>query len=141
MSGQFNKQINLILKKCKESELSDSFFVFGSISKGVDTPGDIDLVVNLEDQYFNDEAINKFNFLLKYGNRKFIGVDGLLDPFVLFKESLFVRNERCNAWIPSKNSKKLIKEIKSSSIQIKNINELPILENQWVPSAKKIKLK
>lgn len=83
--------------------------VFGSMAKNADNPGDVDIAVRCDDQLYNDlhYPTRPYRDLINLARTHY----GLLDPFLLFKNILVVRNDTATGWQRAHNTRSIRKEI------------------------------
>lgn len=101
---------------------TSNLIVFGSVATRNKEPFDLDVVLDARDYNSFEEAMNAqgllINSLLLIARRYY----GYLDPFVLTKDDLMVRNDHATGWTSSKNKNGLINAILVDGIKF---DELP----------------
>lgn len=99
-----NERLASIAKRMSTLPFADRIKVFGSMARGSETPGDIDVFVDLSDRPFNDfRQLDEFSALLWVSRKHY----GLVDPFLRFQNELLVRNGDSNGWVVSKKKREI----------------------------------
>lgn len=119
------KEIQAIATKLAGLPFADKIAVFGSLAKGSAAPGDIDLFVDLSGEAFvDDKQLSPYWVLIQIARKHY----GLVDPFLRFKNALFVRNSEASGWIRATNVRALKKAMDTDALPlttiIQRINEL-----------------
>lgn len=92
--------------------------VFGSMAEGKDTPGDIDVFVDMSEiRYTNSDQCREFFDLIRLANRNY----GYVDPFIQFSDSLVVRNDQATGWMRARNK---VAMKKSMNAQARPLDEV-----------------
>jgi hypothetical protein len=86
-----------------------------------ETPGDIDVFVDLTDREFiDDRQCAEFIELLRLANRNY----GLVDPFLRFRNALIVRNDQATNWASAKNARAICKNMDAEARSISDISDI-----------------
>lgn len=122
--------INTILAHCRDSEHVSKMRVFGSVARGADRPGDLDLVVELThlscNDFFKTGAWADFDFLLKFGYHKTFNLVGHFDPFIRLSDALLCRNDTSTDWAQAKNARALLKNIDKEGVPVLEVALLTV---------------
>lgn len=90
-----------IAEELQSLRLPGPLRVFGSMSKGAQRPGDIDVVCDL--RALQEPAFGSLSPLLSVCRRHY----GWVDAFLLTNDDLLVRSDQATAWVRAKNAKGL----------------------------------
>lgn len=116
-----NEKLGSIARRMSALPYADRIKVFGSMAKESETPGDIDVFVDLTDREFvDDRQCAEFIALLRLANRNY----GLVDPFLRFKNALIVRNDQATNWTSARNARSICK---SMDVEARSITEISAL--------------
>lgn len=116
-----NERLASIAKRMTTLPFADRIKVFGSMARGSEAPGDIDVFVDLSDQpYVDFRQCDEFFALIRIANKNY----GLVDPFLRFKNQLLVRNDESKGWQASKNVREIKKNMDLEARPITEINAL-----------------
>lgn len=116
-----NERLASIAKRMSTLPYADRIKVFGSMARGSDAPGDIDVFVDLSDQpYVDFRQCDEFFSLIRMAHKNY----GLVDPFLRFKDALLVRNDQSTGWQQSKNVRAIKKNMDVESMSIAEVSAL-----------------
>lgn len=116
-----NERLASIAKRMTTLPYADRLKVFGSMARGSETPGDIDVFVDLSDQpYVDFRQCDEFFALIRIAHKNY----GLVDPFLRFKDALLVRNDQATGWQSSKNVRAIKKNMDVEARPIAEISAL-----------------
>lgn len=90
-----------IAEELQSLRLPGPLRVFGSMSKGAQRPGDIDVVCDL--RALQEPAFASLSQLLSVCRRHY----GWVDAFLLTNDDLLVRSDQATAWVRAKNAQGL----------------------------------
>jgi len=122
-----------VLENLETLPFKDKIRVFGSIAQGSKDPGDIDLFVDLRDQAFvDDRQLQPYRRLISIAGSQY----GWVDPFLMFENALFVRNDHATGWQRARNATALKKSMLEHSI---NLEEAVAFVGQSEPSSASMK--
>lgn len=107
-----------IAKSMSKLPYATKIRVFGSMAEGKDTPGDIDVFVDMSSTPYTDsQQCYEFFDLIRLANRNY----GYVDPFIQFADGLVVRNDEATGWVMARNK---IAMKKSMNVQAKPLDEV-----------------
>lgn len=92
-----------VAEEIQSLSLPGPVLVFGSMSKGAQRPGDIDVVCDLTG--LPEPAFGNLSGLLAVCRRHY----GWADAFLLSEDDLLVRSDHATSWVRAKNAKGLRK--------------------------------
>lgn len=124
-------RVNRLIKALSESNFSNKLIVFGSVAAGKLEPVDLDVVLDARDCECQRDAeivyANEMNQLMGLAKRHY----GFLDPFVLTRRDLYVRNDVATGWQAARNKKGIKAAIESGKrlmdIAFKDSQDIDIL--------------
>lgn len=112
LKGQFKTILPALMLACQDSAVADTLFVFGSVARGFDNPGDLDIFADLRHvgvRDFTQRGMGQeYTFLLKLAHPRTFNYAGHFDPFILLSDALLCRNEHCTSWVRAQHAKPLI---------------------------------
>ena len=89
------KKLRSIFGYLSGFEFADRVRIFGSASKDKPVPYDIDVWIDAREAPYNDfSQADAFSILLTLGRKYY----PLVDPFVVFSNTILVRNDDCTQW-------------------------------------------
>jgi hypothetical protein len=113
--------LQILLDEIKKLPHADLILVFGSAAKNEKAPADLDIALNATDCNNWAEAYKKYFEtiapLLVMARRRY----GHLDPFVMTKTGLFVRDDSAWNWQEARNGKSLIRAICADGIPLDKV--------------------
>lgn len=120
-----NERLASIAKRMSTLPYADRIKVFGSMARGSDAPGDIDVFVDLSDQpYVDFRQCDEFFALIRIAHKNY----ALVDPFLRFKDALLVRNDQSTGWQQSKNVRAIKKNM---DVEARSIAEVSALYSKY----------
>jgi len=93
------KAIARVLSRLSEHRLRARIHITGSLARGATTPRDVDAVIDLRDLGANARDLEELRDLLVLARRRATGIEGAFDPFVLFAERMYGRDDEAKSWI------------------------------------------
>lgn len=120
---ELHETIKDLLIRISELPSAEKIIVFGSVAKNAEKPSDLDVAL-LADECDDWEKLMlvKDHRVTVRELRKLAWENyGLLDPFVVTKSMLAVRNDEATSWMPAKNSKRIKASILKDGIPILSI--------------------
>jgi hypothetical protein len=121
-----NTRIDELLKLLAKRPYADRVIVFGSVARCSSSPRDLDIAVDLtsirlddDDWILRDEAspTSGYEKLLLIARRHY----GWFDPFLMFRDTLLVRNAEATAWVVSLNRRAMRKSIHEEGVPLDRI--------------------
>jgi hypothetical protein len=109
---EHNASLNQVLSKLRTNAFANAMFVFGSVATGKESPGDVDVVVDMTAYTLAFDPVTGTMFdpgvelapLVKLMRECPYGT---LDVFVKFKDALLVRNNTSTGFVKAKQAKQL----------------------------------
>ena len=122
-----NRVVDRLLRAISKTEFRDRILVFGSVAAGMDTPGDLDIAVDVRDVElkFDDRALRPYSGLLHLARRHY----GWFDPFVMFGDHLIVRDAEARGWTSSRSSGPMRRAILEAGVPLKEVMRRRALAN------------
>lgn len=127
---KFNEQKNELLAKLKARSYAKDIIVFGSLARGKEFPGDIDVYLDQSTQSMDEFIYSKTASELLWFSQKFYGS---FDPFVLVSKGfidgkaetlLITRNDYGTGWIKAKQARKILGDIQAQGVPLATIGVL-----------------
>lgn len=116
-----NERLASIAKRMSTLPFADRIKVFGSMARESETPGDIDVFVDLSDHpYVDFKQCDEFFALIRIANKNY----GLVDPFLRFSNQLLVRNDESTGWQQSKNVRAIKKNMDAEARPIAEVTAI-----------------
>lgn len=94
--------------------------VFGSAARGVDAPGDIDLLLDFADHsgsVMHPSDIEGAGLLLALARHRY----GSFDPFVLVGRTLWGRSDDASQWQPARNARALLRAAREAGADLDTV--------------------
>jgi predicted nucleotidyltransferase len=117
MSAQ-NQKLLAIARAMSRLPYAERIMVFGSMAEGSETPGDIDVFVDLSETPYTDSLqCREFFDLIRLANKHY----GYVDPFIRFADDLVVRNDAATGWVTAKNKRGITKNMLAQAKPLKDV--------------------
>lgn len=118
-NNSFPDEINSLLKELSSLSICNRISIIGSIARGSSDPKDLDIVVDLRSLVTEAQTLldldrhvdGELSRLLKLGRNYY----GWFDPFLIIKNSVFVRNAESTEWEKSRLTRK---ELLASAVSL-----------------------
>lgn len=103
LPSDVHKALRALIKLEISGSLGRPIKVFGSLNTSKENPFDVDCFIDARDISFSHENLKPFSPLIALAKKHY----GSIDPFIIFKNALYVRSDTATHWIPARNAKEL----------------------------------